>query len=230
MTDKVFERYAIFYTPAAGPFAERTAAWLGWDSAKGADVAHPDTAGVDLAKLTARPRKYGFHATLKAPFHLTQTASLETLRQALDEFAQNHAAVRLGPLEISTTNGFLALRPTSAQPGLQELAAAVVSKLDRFRAPLKEEDIARRRRSRLTPRQDQHLCNWGYPYVMEDFQFHMTLTGPLRGNTHPPVLAQAHALITPVLPATLLIDAVTLMGQDAQGMFHQIRRSPLGAQ
>lgn len=225
----MFKRYAIFYTPPAGPFADLMAAWLGWNSASGQTIAPPVVAGLDVAKLTARPRKYGFHATMKAPFHLVRTATHQALIDALETFTHRHAPVKLGAIELNAVNGFLALRPLSEPTALRELAAEVVTKLDGFRAPLTPDDIARRRRSRLTARQDQQMLNWGYPFVFDDFQFHMTLTGQLRRNAEKTTLEQVHGLIAPALPSELQIDALTLMGQDATGMFHQICRMPLRA-
>ncbi|HBR36147.1 MAG TPA: phosphonate metabolism protein, partial [Sulfitobacter pontiacus] len=64
----MFKRYAIYYTPPPGDFARRGAVWLGWDVQAGEAVAHPDIEGLDIAKLTQRPRKYGLHGTVKAPF------------------------------------------------------------------------------------------------------------------------------------------------------------------
>lgn len=228
MGENMFERYAIFYTPAAGAFADFTAAWLGWDSAAGQAVDHPVVGDLDVAKLTSRPRKYGFHATLKAPFHLATSATPEALKDAVDAVALTQPPVALGTLHLSTAHGFLALRPATTPAGLRDLAAATVTELDHLRAPLSPDDIARRRQSRLTPRQDEYLLNWGYPYVFEEFHFHMTLTGPLRAAQET-VLSQMQTLISPVLPPAPSIDALTLMGQDSQGMFHQIHRARLRA-
>jgi len=229
MEENRFERYAIFYTPPNGPFADLTTAWLGWDSALGQAAAQPHLPGLDLAKLTMRPRKYGFHATLKAPFHLAEAADFQTLLDAVDTIAQNHTPITVGRLEFSTDHGFLALRPMANPVALRNLASALVRKLDHLRAPLTPEDITRRRKSRLSPRQDQQMLDWGYPYIFEDFHFHMTLTGPLRQVSKAAVLSQAQKMITPALPPLLEIDAVTLMGQDKKGMFHQIRRARLAA-
>ncbi len=229
MEENRFERYAIFYTPPNGTFADLTTAWLGWDSALGQAAAQPHLPGLDLAKLTMRPRKYGFHATLKAPFHLAEAADFQTLLDAVDAIAQNHTPITVGRLEFSTDHGFLALRPVANPVALRNLASALVRKLDHLRAPLTPEDITRRRKSRLSPRQDQQMLDWGYPYIFEDFHFHMTLTGPLRQVSKAAVLSQAQKMITPALPPLLEIDAVTLMGQDKKGMFHQIRRARLAA-
>ena len=68
------KRFAIYYAPRGGAFADAAAAWLGWDLTRGRAVAQPDLPGLvdlpGLADLTAEPRKYGFHGTIKPPFRL----------------------------------------------------------------------------------------------------------------------------------------------------------------
>ena len=223
----MFERYAIFYTAPSGAFADFGAAWLGWDSAKAKTATHPEILGIDIHALTATPRKYGFHATLKAPFHLAADCTEDALHQAVEIFAQTHAAEDIGHLVLTATHGFLALRPADDPCALRQLAGAIVTDIDPFRAPMTETDIARRRRSRLTPRQDQQMLDWGYPFVFEDFNFHMTLTGSLRKERPEVLLPLVSAVVSPVSPQYLRLDAITLMGQDGQGMFHQIHRVPL---
>jgi putative phosphonate metabolism protein len=172
-------RYAVYYTPSADdPLTRRAATWLGRDAFTGERLARPDLPGLDgldLDSLTEDPRFYGFHATLKAPFELAPEAREGTLL----EFAQGFAA-RQAPFEAAITPAglgrFLALRLAVPSPQMQTLHAACVRAFDPFRAPLAVADLARRRRAPLTPEQDARLVAWGYPYVFEDFRFHMTLT------------------------------------------------------
>jgi hypothetical protein len=63
---------------------------------------------------------------------------------------------------------------------MQALHSACVRAFDPFRAPLSAADLERRRKAPLSPEQDARLVEWGYPYVFEDFRFHMTLTGAIR--------------------------------------------------
>jgi len=223
----MFERFAIFYTPSEAPFANFGAAWLGWDSARGTLVAHQDIQGLDMSALTATPRKYGFHATLTAPFYLASGTTKDALRAGVDAFAALHAPVSLGALALSVRGGFLSLRPKADVPQLRSLAEAVVRELDEFRAPLSEADIARRHSARLTPRQEQRLLEWGYPFVFEDFHFHMTLSGRLGRDKADGIAALAEGAVTAALPVRPTLDAITLMGQDADGMFHQLHRAAL---
>ena len=48
---------------------------------------------------------------------------------------------------------------------------------DEFRRPADEAELARRRAADLTQRQEDLLLRWGYPYVLEQGRFHLTLTG-----------------------------------------------------
>ena len=69
-------RYAIYYAPAPGSGLDRFGAQLlGYDAFSGEDLAFADgilQATPDWHDLTGDPRKYGFHATLKAPMSLDQ--------------------------------------------------------------------------------------------------------------------------------------------------------------
>ena len=85
-------------------------------------------------------------------------------------------------MKISRLGRFLAMTQDVQSNDVTELAASTVSYFDKFRAPLSDIDIEKRRRRRLTPQQDALMLRWGYPYVMQEFKFHMTLTGPLAPN------------------------------------------------
>lgn len=222
----MFERYAIFYCPTSA-LAEFGSAWLGWDSRTGRAVDHPDMDGLDVAALTKTPRKYGLHGTLKAPFYLVPTCTLSDLEQSAERFAASHTAIDIGALSLRNENGFVALRPDGPQSALRNFAADVVRHFDPLRAPLSDADIARRRKSHLTPQQDAQLLEWGYPYVFDDFHFHLTLSGRIKPAHAVPVIDALLPRIAPLLPDPFLVEAITITGQDAQGMFHQIRRYPL---
>lgn len=222
----MFKRYAIFYTPE-GDLGAWGAGWLGWDSRSGSAPVPRGLDGIDGAGLTTVPRKYGFHGTLKAPFALAADADDIWLTQAAERFAGTHAPVDAGPLALRYENGFIALRPFRDPPALRDFAARVVKAFDHLRAPLSDADIARRRKAGLSPRQDQQMMVWGYPFIFEDFQFHLTLTGRLPRLLAEQVMTALEPAIAPVMPAQMVIDAITLMGEDSGGMFHQIHRYPL---
>lgn len=223
----MFTRYAIYYTPQ-GTFASAGAAWLGWDMATAQDVAHPVIEGLDLADLTTRPRKYGFHATVKAPFVLAEGMDVAALHDALYAVCAGAAPVRLNGLEVAALGRFLALVPLGDQSALREMAAGVVQALDRFRAAPSDEELVRRRKANLSVEQEENLVCWGYPHVMDQFRFHMTLTGPVPRGLVDGVHQRVAKHFTPALPAPFVIDSLTLAGERPDGRFELITRVPFG--
>ena len=225
---QMFTRYAIYFTPD-GPLADAGAAWLGWDIASGTTVAHPDVADLDLPTLTARPRKYGFHGTVKAPFALAEGCDEPGLRAAFARLCAGLHPITLDRLEVSTLGRFLALVPQGNQNALRDLAAQVVRDLDPFRGPVHPEELARRRKANLSERQEALLMQWGYPHVMDQFRFHMTLTGPVPRRALTETREHAAAYFAPLLPAPFKVDALALVGQGPDGHFSTLARHSLGA-
>ncbi len=169
-------RCALYWAPeVTDPLHARASAWLGRDAETGATLAQPDIAGI--AEATADPRLYGFHATLKAPFRLD--TSYEEARAAAGFLAERTAPFTLPPLVLRDLRGFLALIESEPCPALAAFADDCVRTLDPHRAPLSEDEMARRRPDRLSARQRDNLAAFGYHLVFEDFQFHGTLTGRL---------------------------------------------------
>ncbi|MBU3261643.1 DUF1045 domain-containing protein [Roseovarius sp. PS-C2] len=225
----IFKRYAIYYLPEPGPLAEFGAAWLGWDAASGQDMAHPRIDGLPLPaeQITDTPRKYGLHATIKPPFRLAPGTTENALNDALAAFCADQPAVTLDGLELAQLGRFLALRPEGDETALNALAANAVRILDAFRASMTEAELTHRRAANLNPEQDALLLQWGYPYVMESFRFHITLTGKL-----PKALARQTAQVlkphlAPLLPQPFRIATLCLMGEAADGRFHLIARHEL---
>ena len=166
---------AVYYAPPADdPLAAAGAAWLGRDGETNAPLAQPDLP--DIAAVTADPRGYAFHATLKPPMRLARGVDWSELLHAADALAGRIKPFDLPPLAVSDVHGFLALRETIPCPELQSLADLFVSELDRFRDPPGDAELARRRRAGLSEAQDRMLLRWGYPYVFTTWFFHMTLT------------------------------------------------------
>ncbi|WP_430514198.1 DUF1045 domain-containing protein [Pannonibacter phragmitetus] len=180
-------RYAIYYTaPADSPLTRLGAAWLGRDAVDGKALPQPEIPGLtveDLATLTADPRRYGFHGTLKAPFSLAAGADEQALRVAFRSFCSHAALFTIPGLSVTRLGRFLALTPQPASADLNGFAAACVEAFEPFRAPLSEADMARRLAANLSPSQQELLQVWGYPYVFEEFRFHMTLSGKLEEDS-----------------------------------------------
>lgn len=224
-----YRRYAIYWAPDPGPLADFTAAWLGWNPATGRAVPHPPVGRLPrpVAEITATPRRYGFHGTIKPPFRLAAGTDAVGLDRAAAALSARLAPLSLPGLALHRIGGFLALTPEGDAAPLAALAAEVVRGLDRFRAPPEAAEIARRRPERLTPRQRALLDAWGYPYVMDEFRFHLTLTGDLVQAEADAVAAALAPGLAPLLPRPFRIDSLSLFGEDGSGLFHSLRRYAL---
>lgn len=216
-------RYAIYYAPRPGLFADRAADWLGWDPVSGEARVQPFP---ELAALTDEPRRYGFHGTLKAPFRLAEGHTLADLSAGLATLAARLGVVDAGKLTLTRISQFLALVPGEV-PALQDLASEVVRDLDRFRAPLTEAEIARRKPDALSERQQRQLAEFGYPYIFQDFRFHLTLSNALAPDALKDLQMQAESWFAPVLPEVFRIKDLCLFAQEAGGNFRLIGRHAL---
>jgi hypothetical protein len=224
----MFKRYAIYFTPPPGVFSQLATAWLGWDLARGCNVAHPDIDGVNVAAITERPRKYGLHATIKAPFTPADGVTDQDLTGALSAFCAGHPPVTLDGLDLTQIGRFLALTPVGDMSLLNGLTSDAMQSLDRFRAPLGQAEFERKNRANMSDRQRQLLRKWGYPHVEEFFRFHITLTGPVPDAEMMRVRHAIETYLMPTIPAPFDIDSLTLCGEDMDGRFHQIARFGLG--
>ena len=190
-------RYAIYFTPPVDdPLTLAARHWLGRDAFSGALGEQAPVEGFsaeEIAGLTADPRRYGFHATLKAPFSLKEGASEAGLIEVFERFCQTVAAFEIPSAVVDQLGPFFALVPEHRHQPLQDFAASVVEAFEPFRAPLSEADIARRKPEKLSEGQRAMLDNWGYPYVFEEFRFHMTLTGPVGPEQSPAMRAALEA-------------------------------------
>jgi putative phosphonate metabolism protein len=213
-----FPRYAIYYVAASGSDLDRFGAQLlGYDACGGEHLPFPDgiTQSVpDWRDLTRDPRKYGFHATLKAPLSLAPRKTESEFLAACESFAATPRPIPVIRPVVNSISGFIAVVPAQPSAELERLAADCVREFDSFRAPLTAEDRARRNPSALTPRQCDYLDRWGYPYVMEDFRFHMTLTGRLDAARRDSVMAMLRNRFSAIGLQTLAIDRIALFRQD----------------
>ena len=225
-------RYAIYFTPPpASPLARFGASVLGYDCFERVDVPHRPIDGLDpalLALATVEPRRYGFHATLVAPFRLAPGIDGDTLTKAFSAFAASHTPVAAGPLRVAAIGRFVALIPVEPYPAIEEFAGACVEAFNGFRAPLDAADRARRLASGLSARQAELLERWGYPYVYDEFRFHMTLTGPIDDDARPAYLASLVKAYDGLSGDHLELGAISLMCQDdSASRFHVVARQRL---
>lgn len=210
-------RFAVYYAPPPGSALEAFGrSWIGRDHVTGDAVEPPPVAGLSAARqreIAAFPRAYGFHATLKAPFELRERRQRALLVEAVAAFAAERQPFAAPPLEIHGLSGFIAFKLGAPSVEMDRLAADCVTAFEPFRAPLRTADIERRRAGGLTERQDRYMLAFGYPYVFEEFRFHMTLTGRLQDPERSAVLQALRALAAPLEGRPLPVDAICLYEQ-----------------
>ncbi len=219
MNDSSQPRYAVYFAPPAESglwdLAQR---WLGRDCERDAMLEPPPLDGwtrEEIAAVTESPRRYGFHATLKPPFRLAPEVSLRDLHDRLTGFAAGRQAFVVPPLKVSAIGPFLALTLSQPSAEMQALADAAVTELDGLRAPLTDKELERRLGKGLTPRQEDYVRRWGYPYVFQEFRFHMTLTGPIPETERRERLqSQLAALFRPLLGSPVPVGEICLYSQE----------------
>lgn len=214
-------RYAIYFSTAADhPLTKTASRWLGRDAFTGETFATPEVAGLsteEVYALTADPRRYAFHATLKAPFELAEGKSETQLIKSFEEFAATSQAFDIPNVVIGQLGRFFALMPEKVYPELQAFAARIVEEFEPFRAPLSDADIARRKPETLSPEHRANLMRWGYPHVMDEFRFHMTLSGQVPPEQAPAISAALEPRFAEFINRPLAIDGVALFVEPARG-------------
>ena len=209
-------RVALYYAPLPeDPLTDLSATWLGRDPVTGAAIPQPALA--DIAEITAEPRLYGFHATLKPPMRLAPGQDWSGFVKSVQATAATIAPFELPPLAVTDLRGFLALCETSPSPALQALADTLVEQLDPFRAQPSEDELARRRKANLSPEQDAMLQRWGYPYVFGTWSFHMTLTRRLSDAEKSAILPAAQSWFAPALETRRIVEDICIFTQPAAG-------------
>ena len=174
-------RYALYYTPRAEEaLAVAASRWLGRnaDTGEARDIVPmSDVSHERLCAIVADPRLYGFHGTLKPPIALVEGATERDFLDAVGSLAATERQIDVAALELAELQDFLALVPSGRCAALQDFSDRCVVEFDEFRRPADEAELARRRAADLTQRQEDLLLRWGYPYVLEQGRFHLTLTG-----------------------------------------------------
>jgi len=233
------DRYALYVAPPApSPLWRFGSAVLGYDAEAGRDVPQLVPEGFDAASfhaLTEDPRRYGFHATLKAPFRLRDGTDEAELISALNAFALRTVSFVLPRLEVTALRrragdpGFVALVEPEPTAELLDLERACVEGFEPFRAPLTDAEVARRRPEALTERQRLYLDLFGYPYVFEEFRFHLTLTGRVPGPDVDRMAGGLSRLRDANAPErALAVDGLALFKQAGGGRFRILARAAFG--
>jgi len=236
MLETEIHRHAAYYAPAQqSRLAQLGAQWLGRCAQSRRVVLQPDfpqCTAEALRGYTAAATRYGWHATMKAPFALNPGLEIDAIPAAFQAFAQSQTALTLPPLTLRNMGDYLALVPEAPSSALQELAFDCVRALHPLATPLSDTQVAQRRLTPLTPAQDAMLLQWGYPFVGHQFQWHMTLTGSLRKLTQREVRGLQDAArdwFSPVLNQPVELDAICWFVESvAGGDFYEAQRFALG--
>lgn len=175
----------------------------------------------------ADPLRYGFHGTLKPPFRLADGKDEARLLAGVEALASRLRPVNLAGLAVREIGRFIAIVPDTAPGALSDLAAACVSELDTFRAPATEEELTRRRRAGLSTRQEELLVRWGYPYVMDEFRFHLTLTGKVPDDRRAGLLRQLQVNAADALGPARIEDLCVFVEPAPGAAFQLAWRFPL---
>ncbi|MES2889091.1 MAG: DUF1045 domain-containing protein [Pseudomonadota bacterium] len=212
-------RHAVYWAPEPTHLLwQAGCAWLGRDPSGRLRL------DGDPQRPTTEPRRYGFHATLKAPFRLAPHACEADLLSAVQALAARTPVFPMPALQVRFHEDYLALQPIGpieATHPLRRLADACVSELDRWRAPLTEADTQRRlQNSELSAEHLDHLHRWGYPHVFDQWRFHMTLSDslPLERRAERDALeAQARQFFALALRVPLTCSSLCVFTEPAPG-------------
>jgi hypothetical protein len=227
------QRYAVYFAPEPGSALEAFGLrWFG-DGADKSAAWPPTVPGVTAARFRALvegPRRYSFHGTLKPPFELNPATSEAALLEAARIFARSLSPVEIPPLELAVIGKFIALTPVTSSAPLELLAAKCVRAFEGFRIPLTDEQAAHYQRNKLTVHQDQMLEHWGYPYVMEEFRFHMSLTERIDDIAERNAMMKVvEGMARPVVGQAIVVRDIVVFGQKDRGeLMLPIARIPFG--
>ena len=214
-------RYAVYFAPASThPLWHAGCSLLGRDPEANRPIPQPTVAGITtarLAEVTAGPARYGWHGTLKPPFALADGTDAAELDAALGDLARVTRGFAMPPLALACLSGFIAVVPAAPSPDLDGLAATCVRRFDRFRRPPDPAELARRRHAGLTPEEERNLAEWGYPYVMDRFRFHMTITGRLDTQAQHATRDALAPHLAAALAEPLRADGIALYAEPAAG-------------
>lgn len=228
-------RYALYYAPEESSALWHSGShWLGRCAISGRASDQLAVQGVDathFAALTAAPRRYGLHATLKAPFRLAAGTTLGEFVGELRSWCATQLPFPMPGIRVGFVDDFVALVPSASSTRLDAIAAECVKRFDRFRAPLTDDEIARRNPQRLDRRAADLLGLWGYPFVMEFFRFHLSLTGTLPDDAplRDLLLSAARSHFRDATDAPSTFDSICVFEEPAPGEnFRLVERLEFG--
>jgi hypothetical protein len=218
---KPYTRHAIYWTPEPGSvlaaFGER---WF-------AEPAQVSGLAPEFAAAAVKaPARYGLHATLKAPFPLRADAAAGDLQRALEAFCAKRRAPCGGAfVPAFFQGGWFGLVLSQRTAAIDWLAAECATHFDTFRAPGGLSGVPAD--GELSAREAAFAEEFGYPYVLSAFQFHVTLAGPLDDAGLNQVAAALQPHLVPFLREPAAIEGLTLLGErEDSHVFEIVSRHP----
>ena len=226
-----FSRYAVYFSPPAdSELSKFASSWLGWDAQSAKKISHPIFKDLtsDISELTKKQSCYGFHGTLKPPFSLANTKNESELKAAILELSQSIKKFEISAVSLQLINGFAAVVAKYENNEIKNLAKRCVQELDSFRRPESLKVVQKRRSTGLSKNEEFNLQRWGYPYVMDNFQFHLTLTRKLNPEESKNVMEVLASELNEVLSIALPVRDICLFGEShTSGNFQIIESFPL---
>lgn len=214
-----FKRYAIYYIPEMdAEFYKSGTKWLGWDVFTGKKIVN------NKDHITKNARRYGFHGTLYPPFELKSKINFNDFEKSVDQFAKNKKAFDMGKGKITNLDQFIAICFNESEKKLKFFAADCIKYFHKYRKYPSQNELEKRRKIGLTKRQEKNLVEWGYPFVMEEFKFHMTLTGHLQDNEKKLIESKLKKIFISSFNNPIKFNSICLLGEDADNFFHFINR------
>lgn len=226
-------RYAVYFAPnVEQQWWAHANQWLGRCAVSQQMNTQPLVTGVSVerfAELTDHPRRYGFHATMRAPFVLASQYQPSELIDRVNALCQVVKPFVLPRLQVTLLDQFLALVPERHVAQVTLLEEQCVKELNDYAEPLGSDELSRRRLAGLSSQEDALLLRWGYPYVLERFRFHCSLTGSLAKASHQEVLAltqAAHQHFDQLPPC--VFDSLAIFVEPTRGAdFVMLQQCPL---
>jgi Protein of unknown function (DUF1045) len=227
-------RFAIYYAPSRrSPWWSAGCRWLARDPESGTVLAPPVIPALaarsrDVPSLSRAPQRYGWHGTLVAPALRAPAATPEDILHRALAWARRQRSFDLA-VEAAALDRFVAIRPATADgaAAMRALAANALHEFGPVRAMPSEQERRRRHESNLNARQRELLDHWGYPYVLDEFRFHMTLSDSIEPDDRQVLIDWWHAQLPALGP--LPIDGAALFVEPQPGKpFVLVARLPFG--
>lgn len=215
------ERYALYFVPADDSSLAAFGARLFGRWPDGSAVSNP----LDLPQRLERTRRvarYGFHATLKAPFRLAPGRSESELLASVEDIGSRWRAASLHGLCVQAGSAHTSLRfgeqaPAESIRGVNQVARACVLDFDEFRAPLTDAERARRHPERLDARERALLERYGYPWILDRFAFHLTLSDQRQDDSDADWSEALEAHYRELVPDVPVLDRIAVCREREPG-------------